>query len=66
SGLPGTGDSPFLGNVFGSRNQQLSKSELVILLKVTVIKGDSAWQAQSQEIGDRLHSLSRPPVNNTR
>ncbi|HET7157820.1 MAG TPA: pilus (MSHA type) biogenesis protein MshL, partial [Burkholderiales bacterium] len=66
SGLPGTGDSPFLGNVFGSRNQQLSKSELVILLKVTVIKGDAAWQAQSQEIGDRLQGLSRPQVNNTR
>ncbi len=62
SGLPGTRDSPFLGNVFGSRNQQLNKSELVILLKTTIIKGDTAWQQQSQEVNERMQNLRRPDL----
>jgi MSHA biogenesis protein MshL len=60
SGLPNTGDSTVLSNVFGSRNQTLSKSELVILLKVTVIKGDAAWQAQAREMNERIQDLARP------
>ena len=60
SGVPGTLDSPILSNIFGSRNRQLNKSELVILLKVTVIKGDAAWQQQAQEINERMQSLRRP------
>jgi MSHA biogenesis protein MshL len=60
SGVPGTLDSPILSNIFGSRNRQLNKSELVILLKVTVIKGDAAWQQQAQEINERMQSLRQP------
>jgi MSHA biogenesis protein MshL len=60
SGLPGTADSPIFGNLFGSRNRQLSKSELVILLKVTLIKGDSAWQQQAQEVNERVQMMRRP------
>lgn len=60
SGLPGTGESRVLSNVFGSRDQQLTKSELVILLKVTVIKGDTAWQGQARELGERMNDLARP------
>jgi MSHA biogenesis protein MshL len=62
SGLPGTGESRILGNVFGSRNQQLTKSELVILLKVTVIKGDAAWQAQAREFNERMQDMARPAM----
>lgn len=61
SGVPGTLDSAFLSNVFGSRNRQLNKSELVILLKVTVIKGDQTWQQQAQEFNDRLQNMQAPP-----
>ena len=57
SGVPGTLDSAFLSNVFGSRNRQLNKSELVILLKVTVIKGDATWQQQAHELSERMHAL---------
>jgi MSHA biogenesis protein MshL len=60
SGLPGAGDSPVLSNIFTSRNQQLTKSELVILLKVTVIKGDLAWQAQARELNERMQDMARP------
>jgi MSHA biogenesis protein MshL len=60
SGLPGTVDSTVLGNIFGSRNRQLNKSELVILLKTTVIKGEAAWRQQGQEVTDRVQNLRRP------
>jgi MSHA biogenesis protein MshL len=62
SGLPGTSDAGFFSNVFGSRNQQLTKSELVILLKVTVLKGEAAWQAQARELNDRMQDLVRPAM----
>ena len=62
SGIPGTTDSPILGSIFGSRNRQLNKSELVILLKVTIIKGDAAWQQQAREVNERMHDLRRPDV----
>jgi MSHA biogenesis protein MshL len=66
SGLPGTTDS-FLGTIFGSRTRQLQKSELVILLKTTVIKGDAAWQQQAQEVNERMQSLRRPlPATDTK
>jgi MSHA biogenesis protein MshL len=61
SGVPGTVDSPILGNLFGSRNRQLNKSELVILLKVTLIKGDAAWQQQAREVNERMQNLRAPP-----
>ena len=60
SGLPGSLDSPIWGNIFGSRSQQLNKSELVILLKTTIIKGDAAWQRQAQDANERVQTLRRP------
>jgi MSHA biogenesis protein MshL len=60
SGVPGTSDSPVLGSIFGSRNRQLNKSELVILLKTTVIKGEAAWLQQAQEINERMQNMQRP------
>ncbi len=60
SGLPGTSDMGILSNIFGSHSRQLDKSELVILLKTTIIKGDAAWQQQGQEVSDRIHNMQRP------
>ena len=60
AGFPGTADSPILGSIFGSRNRQLNKSELVILLKTTIIKGDVEWQQQAQEVNERMQNLRRP------
>ena len=59
SGLPGTTDSA-AGVLVGTRDQLLTKSELVILLKVTIIRGDSAWQQQAQELNERMLDLRRP------
>ncbi len=61
SGLPGTTESA-AGALVGTRNQQLTKSELVILLKVTIIRGDAAWQQQAQELNERMQSIRRPPA----
>jgi len=60
SGLPGTTDRP-AGVLAGSRDQTVTKSELVILLKVSIIRGDAAWQQQAQELNDRMLNMRRPP-----
>ena len=39
--LPGLGDIPFLGEVFNNRNNSSTKSELVVILRPTVIKDAS-------------------------
>ena len=59
SGLPGTTESA-AGALVGVRDQTLTKSELVILLKVTIIRGDAAWQEQAQELNERMLNLRRP------
>ena len=56
SGLPGA-TGPLAGILLGSRDQQLTKSELVILLKVTVIRGDAAWQQEAQELNERMLNM---------
>jgi MSHA biogenesis protein MshL len=43
SDLPGLGDLPVLGNLFRNTDQTTTKSELVILIKPTIVKDDSAW-----------------------
>ena len=60
SGLPGASNIPLLGSLFGSRDQSLNKTELVILLKTTIIKGEAAWQQQGQEVSERMQNLRRP------
>ena len=62
SQVPVAGDVPILGNLFRNRSEGVSKSELVILLKTSVIHGDNSWQQQAQEVSDRLQSQQRPPV----
>ena len=62
SGLPGASESPIFSSIFGSRNRELEKSELVILLKTTIIKGDAAWQQQAQEVNERMQSMRRRPA----
>jgi MSHA biogenesis protein MshL len=56
SGLPGA-TGPVTGTLFGTRDQQLTKSELVILLKVTIIRGDAAWQQEAQELNERMLNM---------
>ena len=59
SGLPGTTDSA-AGALAGNRDSTLTKSELVILLKPTIIRGDAAWQQQAQDLNERMQNMRRP------
>lgn len=61
AGLPGT--TGFLANALGSRSAGLSKRELVILIKPTVIDNDQAWTQDLKEVQQRMQAYptSRPP-----
>jgi MSHA biogenesis protein MshL len=54
SGLPGVRDVPVAGAFFGDRNNYRKKSELVFLIKPTVIKGDSDWRDDLDRVQARL------------
>ncbi|MBX3622898.1 MAG: secretin N-terminal domain-containing protein [Rhizobacter sp.] len=53
SGLPGTTDSA-LGALVGTRSRSGHKSELVILLKPTIIRSERSWQADAADTRQRL------------
>jgi MSHA biogenesis protein MshL len=61
SQIPGLGDIPGLGKLFQNRNRQVSKSELVILLKPTVIMGDDSWDKDLMDTQTRLQTYELPP-----
>ncbi len=56
SGLPGTTDS-VLGTAVGMRSKSGMKSELVILLKPTIIRSERTWQADAADTQDRLNQF---------
>jgi len=62
SQVPGLGDVPGLGVLFQQRNTRTTKSEIVILLKPTIVYSDSNWQQDLSDTRERLRALeSRPP-----
>jgi len=61
SGLPGTVNSP-AGVLAGQRGSALSKRELVILLKPTIIQDDRSWQRDLQQSSERLRNFDLPPM----
>jgi MSHA biogenesis protein MshL len=58
SKVPGAGDVPGVGALFGNGEQSKVKRELVILLKPTVVKDDSAWTNDITETQGRIEKLS--------
>lgn len=63
NGLPGTTQSSGWGLLFGTRNSQLSKRELVILIKPTIIRNESSWKEDLFETQGRIQQYDpRPPV----
>ena len=60
SGLPGAHDQPVVGGLFGQKATSSQKSELVILLKPTIIHGSSGWQADAADVQERLQSYGAP------
>jgi MSHA biogenesis protein MshL len=59
--LPGAGDIPVAGNLFGSTARASEKSELVILIKPTVINSDAQLDAVRDGTLDRLDALAARP-----
>jgi MSHA biogenesis protein MshL len=62
SQLPGSGDEPGLGSLFRQRGIQNNKSELVILLKPTIVQGDQTWQQEVAQTRDRMQSMDLPTM----
>ena len=54
--IPGVGEIPVVGNLFRRTNRSISKRELIILLKPTVVKGNEAW---SQNILESQRHIQR-------
>jgi MSHA biogenesis protein MshL len=66
SQVPGLGDIPGLGVLFQQRNRRATKSEIVILLKPTIVHSDRNWQQDLNETRERLRGLQpggRPAPN---
>ncbi|WP_261379310.1 secretin N-terminal domain-containing protein [Denitratisoma sp. DHT3] len=56
SGLPGTTGSA-AGTLLGQRGSSMSKTELVILIKPTIIGDDKAWVQDLEQVSQRLRGL---------
>jgi MSHA biogenesis protein MshL len=55
--VPWLGDLPVVGHAFKNTNRSTLKSELVILLKPTVIAGDETWKEDIRETNKRMREL---------
>lgn len=58
SQLPGTNNSP-LGFLFGQRGSSASKTEMVVLIKPTIITSDKVWQNDLEQVNERMQEHTR-------
>lgn len=58
NGLPGTLDQSY-GALLGQRASSLSKSELVILLKSTIITNSKVWAQDTEETEERVRRINK-------
>lgn len=66
SQVPGLGNIPVIGSLFRHTNRATVKSELVILLRPTVIHAEASWKADLQDTRARLSELDSPPARPAR
>jgi len=59
SGVPVLGTLPLVGNLFSSKSRSVIKSELVILLKPTVIENDATWRQDIMDTKERIDAYER-------
>jgi MSHA biogenesis protein MshL len=59
SGIPGLSTLPIVGSLFGSKSRSIIKSELVILLKPTVIENDATWRQDILDTKERIDAYER-------
>ncbi len=60
SKVPGLGDTKGLGAAFRQHGATTSKTELVILLKATVVQGDDSWNDDILASQRRMEAIQRP------
>lgn len=60
SQIPFLGDLPVIGNMFKQNNRSSKKSELVFMIKPTVIKSDSDWRQDLAAMSSRLDGMQFP------
>ncbi len=58
SGLPGTGNMPIVDSLFGQRSNAFNKSEMVILMKPTIINSDKVSQEDLLQTQNRFQTLN--------
>ncbi len=63
SGVPFLSDIPIAGHLFKSHSNATTKSELVILIKPTVILGDEDWKKDVRNTGERIGDLERATLS---
>jgi MSHA biogenesis protein MshL len=57
AGAPGLSDIPYVGNLFKHKKRSIVKSELVILLKPTVVEDGNQWSGALNQSSDSLKRL---------
>jgi MSHA biogenesis protein MshL len=57
SGLPGTGDVPFLSSILGHKLNSGRKKELVVLIKPTIIRSADDWENQTRRTKAALDDM---------
>lgn len=57
SKVPGLGDIKFLGNLFRQKDEVSRKTELVILLKSTIVRGGDSWAQDMLDSQERIDKL---------
>jgi len=58
SQIPGLGEAPVVGNLFKNTNMATTKSELVILLKPTVIHNQASWGQDVIDTQKRIEAMT--------
>ena len=63
SKVPGLGDVKGIGAAFRQKGSTTSKTELVILLKSTVVQGQDSWNDDALASQNRIEDMRRPSSN---
>ncbi len=59
NGVPVLGNIPGVGSLFSSKSRSVRKSELVILIKPTVIENDASWRQDILDAKERIDAYER-------
>jgi MSHA biogenesis protein MshL len=66
NGVPVAGDLPVIGHLFKSTNRETVKSELVILIKPTIIRSEDSWKQDLQETRERIQGIQHKDLSGWR